>query len=333
MRATEHSEIQKALRNRASRAVAGLILGLGLTGVASVSLGFTTISLPGIWNDETTQLIVQMRLARFVVAACVGASLSTAGLLMQRVLRNPLVEPGVLGLNAGAALAAAGVLLLSPGAVSQLGISVAASSGALLVMAIVLGFGWSPGQPVSARFILAGIALSALCGALLTALSLSSSPERLPQLLAWLGGDLNGMTFRQAAIMAGMATVLFAALRPFSRSLDALSLDTRSAAGIGIGQKMTLLPLLVAATAAGIATSVVGVVSFVGLVAPHLARRVVGQGFIRILPCTMLIGASLVALADLAGRLVLSPDQVPAGLITALVGAPWFFIVMARQND
>lgn len=306
---------------------------LVVAGGFSVGLGFVPVLPSDIFAGGQGQLVAEMRLTRFLIAACVGASLAAAGMVMQVILRNPLVEPSILGLNSGAALAAAAVLLLSAGAVPQIHLSIAAIFGALSVMGIVLAFGWSPGQRVGVRLILAGIAVSGLCGALLTALTLSSPPNRVPRLLAWLAGDLNGLLWGHAIVMAVLVVALYATLLPVLRWLDALNLDRQSAAGLGIqGRKVIFLPLLIAATAAGVTTSIVGIVAFVGLVAPHMARRIMGPSHARVLPAAMLVGAILVAFADLVGRTMLSPNQIPAGLITALVGAPWFFVLMARHN-
>lgn len=331
--ASLHISPRPTRQSRGSKVILVLAGLLVLTGFASVTLGLVSVSVADLWSAGPEKLVTQLRLSRFLVAACVGAGLAIAGLLMQIVLRNPLVEPGILGLNAGAALAAASVLLFSSGAVSQWGLSAAAVSGAICIMTVVLALGWSPGQAVGGRFILAGIAASALCGAILKALTLSSPPDRLPRLLAWLSGDLNGMTLTQAGALGAVLLGLCIALAPMARLLDALALDRRTAAGIGLhGRLMFFGPLLLAATIAGVATSIVGIVAFVGLVAPHLARKLTGPKNVWAIPTVMLTGAILVALADLAGRLILEPDQIPAGLITALIGAPWFFVLMARQN-
>ncbi|MEM9342049.1 MAG: iron ABC transporter permease [Pseudomonadota bacterium] len=308
--------------------------------LASLCFGLTTMPPADIWAtlmgdppDVNSDRILTLRWHRLIVGIGVGICLALSGAILQAILRNPLVEPGVIGLNSGAALAAAFVLVLTTGAISNASLATAAILGATTAVALVTALAWSPGNLQPMRLILAGIAVASLAGALLTAAMLAGSPQRLPRLLVWLSGDLNGVSAKDAhlvwiALAGALPLVAFVA-----RRLDIAMLDPVSGAGLGHRQRIITYALLgLAAALAGIATAVCGIVVFVGLVAPHLARRLTGPMNRRVLPAAALIGALIVSSADLFGRTIDPPTQLPAGLICGLIGAPFFFLLMRRHH-
>ena len=331
-----HAAVRAERRRKGLLSVLGLTLVLTVIGGLSLRLGLVPVDLrdiTGSFAGGERSVVVDLRFARFAVAAAVGAGLAISGTLMQAILRNPLVEPGVLGLNAGAALAAATVLMLTTGAVPQSWLAAAAIIGAICVMVLILGLAWRPGRHSPDRLILVGIAISALCAALLSALTLSGPPQRLPRLLSWLAGDLNGMTIAQTLLLAVMLVSAVPLVFWLHRKLDILALDRLSAAGLGLRAVWPIyVSLLLAALLAGFATSVAGIIAFVGLISPHMARQMVGPAHGWLVPVAALLGACIVSTADLTGRLVLMPDQLPAGLICTLIGAPYFFYLMSRRH-
>lgn len=326
--------------DRRATCVAALLLGgLAALGFASLTLGLEPIAPPQLWSilvgAETgdAALVAALRWQRFATAAGVGGALALSGAILQTALRNPLAEPGVIGLNAGAALAATLVLLATTGYVPGWMIALAAISGASAAVLLVTLLAWSADGVQPLRLILAGIALSALAGAIITAATLVGPPHRLPRLLVWLSGDLNGSNWADLSLVWTALLVAAPLLFVTMQRLDVAMLDPISGAGLGNRRGITLLfALFMAAALAGIATTVGGIVIFVGLIAPHLAHRLVGPVNRRRMPVSALIGALIVAGADLFGRLLDPPTQLPAGLICGVLGAPVFFLLMRHRD-
>lgn len=312
-------------------AILAAVLGLGLSlGAGGLEPG----AIAGIWTGERAlDPVTAFRLPRVLVGIGAGAALALAGVLLQAVLRNPLVEPGVLGLNAGAALAAGLLLVFTSGAVLPGALAVAAVVGAASAMVIVVALAWSPAAADPIRLILSGIAIAALAGAALTAITLAGPPRRIQRLMVWLAGNLNGAGWSDVRLVWLTLLAAIPGLAVGARGLDVLMLDRGSAAGLGLrGRGPRYLYLAGAAILAGVATAAAGIIAFVGLVAPHIARQLVGAQARHLLPVAAVLGAVLVAAADLLGRAIDPPRQFPAGLICALIGAPYFFYLMRRRH-
>ncbi|MEM1429156.1 MAG: iron ABC transporter permease [Pseudomonadota bacterium] len=316
-----------------------LMAALTVLAFASLTLGLEAISPGTLWSvlsgNETGDAahIAELRWQRFATAAGIGAALALSGAILQTALRNPLAEPGVIGLSSGAALAATLVMLATTGYVATWQISLAAIVGSMAAVAAVTLLARSPNGVQPLRLILAGIAFSALAGAVITAATLVGPPHRLPRLLVWLSGDLNGSNWADLRLIWSVLLIAAPLIIVTMRRLDVAMLDPISGAGLGNRRGITLmLSLFMAASLAGVATTIGGIVIFVGLIAPHLAHRLVGPVNRRRMPVAALTGALIVAGADLFGRLLDPPTQLPAGLICGVIGAPFFFLLMRHRN-
>ncbi len=332
----EGSARQRAALGRGSRPllfVAGiLVLLLGLA-YLSVAYGARTLSPSEVWSGLTTEsdalnhaIVWQIRLPRLVDGMLVGAALAVAGGLLQGVTRNPLADPTILGITAASGLASATAMVIEP-QIPTWGMAVACVGGGLAGAALLFFIAWR-GQISPIRLALAGVAMSAFFGAAIVAL-LSSSRTFLQTSLGFLAGGLYGADWRdfRATAVYIVPGILGAFL--LAGRLNVLALGDDVAAGLGILTDRTRVAILVVCgvlTAAAVA--VAGLVSFVGLVCPHLARFAVGNDNRRLIPASALTGATLVAAADLAARIVIAPSEIPMGIITAGVGAPFLLYLV-----
>jgi ferric hydroxamate transport system permease protein len=323
---------------RRHRAVLAVLVGLATAAVVvGMLLGDTVMLLGDIANwllDETGPaytFVLESRLPRVLAALLAGASLAVAGTAVQAVCRNPLAEPGLLGITAGAGLGAVTLITLAPAA-GTWGITGVAGAAALATFALVYGLAWRGGLS-SDRLVLIGIGVSAAATALITLIIVATDPWNTTKALTWLSGSTYGRSLGQVAPVAGALLLLTPILAVGARRLDLLSLDDDTPRVLGMGlERSRLLVLGAAALLTATAVSAIGVVGFVGLVAPHIARALVGGLHVRTLPVAALVGAVLVSLADTLGRTVLAPAQVPAGLVTALIGTPYFVYLLWRSR-
>ena len=283
-------------------------------------------------NDDYRLVVRLFRLPRIVLAALVGAALAVSGAILQGVTRNPLADPGILGISSGAALAAVSLLVYFTAAPALL-LPWAAFGGALLSAALIYLLAWRGGSS-PLRLILIGIGFAAAAQALTTLLVVFGEINDVQRALVWLSGSVYGRGWAEVRVLALSLAVLLPLTFLSARQLNTLSLGDESATGLGVGLERTraFLILLSVALAAG-AVAAAGTVGFVGLVAPHITRRLVGPGHEGLLPASALTGALLVVLADLIGRTVIAPSQLPAGLVTAVIGAPYFMYLLWRYRD
>ena len=315
------------------------MVALGSVGIA-LSLGSATTSpadaLNALFSPDhpAHQALLQLRLPRVLAGFAVGALLAQAGCLLQVLLRNPLAEPYVLGVSGGAALAALVALSLAAGSVIA---SMASAVGAALSLAILMmvarhEFTARAFTFASERLLLAGVMLAALWGSLMTlALSLAAA-ARLQSLVFWLMGDLGGAI---ASWPAWLALLLIALVAQFdAAALNLLSQGEEHAFALGVSTwSLKRRVVLLAALASGAAVSVAGTVGFVGLLAPHMARRITGNDQRILLPAAALFGGSFVVLCDAVARSALAPRQLPVGALTALFGAPLFLFLMQKRSS
>ena len=317
----------------------GLLIAVGLLIACllwSITLGAADITPQVVYdalfnyNDaEFDHLIIQtVRLPRVIAGAIVGAALAVAGALMQGLTRNPLADSGILGINAGAAFAVVlTVFLIGTPSLSMY--AIAALVGAALAAGFVYGIGSLGGAASPLRLTLAGVILTAFVSSLTTAI-LIQDQETLDQIRFWTAGSLAGrdapvITMTAPIIAAGMVGALL-----ISRQITTISLGEDVAKGLG--QNTAIIKLVAAALVvllAGGAVALAGPIGFVGLVVPHVARFLVGVDYRWIIPYSAVIGAMLVTVADVAARLILRPQELPVGVMMAIVGAP-FFIYLAR---
>ena len=310
---------------------------LALLAVGSVLLGDSPLLLGDVANwlshvaSPRITLILDARLPRVAAALLAGMCLAVAGAVVQSVTRNPLADPGILGVTAGAGVGGVAVVLFVPG--QAFGpILAGATLGALVAAAVVFGLS-AHGSLDQTRMVLVGIGVAAGGAALTTLMIVGTEPWNQTRAITWLGGSTFGATWDQQAPMAAALVLAAAVLAGTRRELDLLQLDEQTPRVLGIEVGRTRLTVLAAAVLlAAAATASVGVIAFVGLVAPHAARVLIGRSHQWLLPLSALLGGALVLLADTVGRTVLAPMQLPAGLVTALVGAPYFLWLLAKAK-
>ncbi|WP_105566495.1 iron ABC transporter permease [Microbacterium halophytorum] len=305
--------------------VAGLLLGTSLLRTGDVALWLQGDAPPQI------AFALSERAPRITAAVCAGAALALAGTLIQAVSRNPLADPGILGVTGGAGLGA--VIVVTSAVASTAGMIAAAVTGALLAFALVYLLAWRGGLNAD-RFILIGIGVSYGATALTTFVLLRANPWDTPKIYTWLSGTTYGRVWEQIIPIAVVLLIALPLAYALRREEDVLALDEDTPRLVGIRLERTRLVLLVtAAVLAALSVTAVGVIGFVGLVAPHAARALVGARHARVVPVAVLLGALLVGAADTIGRTVIAPEQLPAGLVVALLGAPYFVWLLWRSRD
>ncbi len=316
---------------------ATLVVLLVVVPVVGMLLGDRVVLLGDLMNWVTGNtgtaltFVLDQRLPRVLAALLAGAALAVSGCGIQSVSRNPLAEPGLLGITSGAGLGAITLITLVP-AVGAWEIAGAAGAGAAIVFALVYGLAWRSGLD-SDRLVIIGIAVWSAGMALITLLIVVSDPWNSAKALTWLSGSTYGRTLEQVAPVALSLIASTPLLWIKHRELDlhALDEDTPRVLGMRI-ERSRLVVLTASGILAATAVSAIGVVAFVGLVAPHLARSLVGGRHGRVLPVAAALGALLVSLADTLGRTVIAPAQIPAGLVIAMVGTPYFVLVLWRTR-
>lgn len=323
------------------RLLVALTLTLAVLVAASLAFGdvsltwrelYSVMASTGVTDLHSAMIVFDLRLPRVLLALLVGVALATAGTITLAIMRNPLAEPGVLGINSGAAAAAMAVIVLiqdPPAALLQ----AAGFLGAATVALAVYALAWRGGTS-SLRIILIGIGLSSLATAGTTVLSAFGDIGDVQRALVWLAGsvyDANMVKVRMLALwLIVPVTLAFLA----ARELDLIRFGDSSAKSLGQPvDRVRGLMIVLVTVLSGAAVAVSGLIGFVGLVAPHIARRLVGTSHARIFPVAALVGACLVVAADLIGRIILPPVQLPAGIVTGLVGAPFFaYLLWGRRH-
>lgn len=312
-------------------AVGTAILLLVCVGVGSVPLSAGEVLRALVIDDGSTArlLVWSLRLPRVLSAAMVGVCLSLAGCLLQGVCANHMASPSTIGVTSGASLAAHLTLVAFPGYAGLLPLG--AMLGALGTTALIYALAYRRGAS-TLRLILSGMAVSALFGAVSDLVKLAFA-ERLGNAASFLVGGFNGCLWPSVARLAPWFIVGVALCALLPARLDLLALGDASARALGLRVEATRLVLTVLASAmAGAAVATAGMIGFVGLIVPHTARLMVGSGHRRLLPVAGILGGALVAVCDTLGRVILPAGEIPAGVVLALVGAP-FFLVLLRQKE
>ncbi|HEX5540776.1 MAG TPA: iron ABC transporter permease [Micromonospora sp.] len=314
----------------AAAVAAAILLGI-FAGDTWVLAGDVTNWLQGRTGPAYT-FVLDQRWPRVAAAALAGTALAIAGSVVQSVCRNPLAEPSILGITGGARVAAVGLLTFVPLA-GVWAMSTAAGAGAAIAFALVYGLAWRSGLD-SDRLVLIGVGLSTGCTALITFIIVSTDPWNTAKALTWLSGSTYGRTPAQVLPVAIALLLVIPLVVLARRDLELMALDDDTPRVLGIPLERTrLVTLAGAALLASTAVSAVGVIGFVGLVAPHAARALVGGRQARVAPVAALLGALLVSVADTLGRTVIAPAQIPAGLVTAIIGAPYFVFLLWRSRN
>ena len=307
-------------------ALASLLLGL-YVGSLPVRLADVVAALTGE-QGAAADIIAQLRLPRALGAFACGGLLALAGALMQVLLRNPLGDPYVLGISGGAAVGALCAMLLG---FAALWVNLAAFGGAFLVLLLVFGLAHGEGSWVQSRLLLTGVIVSAGCGAAVS-LILSIAPEQsLHGMLFWIMGDAAYIT-QPAPALALLALGLLLAL-PLARDLNVMARGDLQAAALGVSvTRLRWFTYFLAALLTSGAVATAGSIGFVGLVVPHLMRLLLGNDQRLLLPASALGGGTLLVLADTLARTVIAPQQLPVGVLTALIGVPLFLYLLTRQG-
>ena len=312
--------------------VLALFLMSLLTGPAATSFAD---ALSGLFTDDRGPLALimqEIRLPRTILAVAIGATLGLSGAALQGYLRNPLAEPGLLGISASASLGAVLAIYTGFSAAFPLGLPLAALAGAVVAVLIVQSLAGLSGNVLT--IILAGVAVSSFAGAMTSlALNLSPNPFAALEIVFWMLGSLNDRSMTHVWLSLPFMTVGWAMLLMLSRSLDVLTLGEQAASTIGVNMaRVRFLAVFGTASSVGAATAVAGAIGFVGLVVPHILRPLVGAKPSRLLPASALGGAALLLAADIAVRVIAPGRDLKIGVLTALIGAPFFLWLVFRYR-
>lgn len=305
----------------------------------AANLGAMPLSLRTLWqvplSDLAWQIWLTIRLPRVLLAVLTGMALAVSGAVMQGLFRNPLADPGLLGISSGAGLAVALSVVLPLSLPPLLALwlpSLAAFAGSLVVTLLIFSFS-RLAQSQLARLLLVGIAINALCGAAVGVLSWLSNDQQLRQLSLWGMGSLTGAQWPSLLVCALLIVPALLLVQTRARRLNLLQLGEEDAHYMGVDVKRTQRQLLVlSALLVGTAVAVSGIIGFVGLVVPHVMRFCLGSDHRWLLPGAALAGAILLLLADTLARTVVIPAEMPVGLLTSLLGGPWFLWQILRQQ-
>lgn len=334
------------LDRRAPLAAAAILAVTLVTLVLSISTGEYDIAPGDVIRTLTGTLPVDhpsarsfelvvftFRLPRILTAFLVGMALATSGAIMQGITRNPLASPGILGVNAGAGLAAVGVIVWLKDAPMFL-LPWAAFGGALVTALAIYLLSWKDGASAPMRLILVGVACAAVLSALTSFMLVFGDIGQVQQAYVWLAGSVYGRGWEHVRTLGVWLLVLLPAALFSARQLNTLALGDDVARGLGTSlERQRALLLVIGVGLAAAAVAVAGTIGFVGLVAPHLTRRLVGPSHEALLPISALLGGALLMVADLLGRWVIAPAELPIGIVTALIGAPYFMILLARSRS
>lgn len=274
-----------------------------------------------------------VRMPRVVLALLVGASLGCAGALTQGVFGNPLAEPGVIGISAGAAVGAAGAIAFGLTFLGNWTVTAAAFLAGLATVLLVYTLSRSGGRTEMVTLLLTGIAVNAFAGALIGLFIFFADNAQLTQITFWQLGSLSQATWARVLAVAPCALLGLAVAPLFSRRLDLLALGERPARHLGVDvERLRITLILVVALLTAAAVAVAGVITFVGLVVPHVLRMAAGPGHRFLVPGSALAGALVLLAADLGARTLAAPAELPLGVLTALVGSPFFFVLLRRTR-
>lgn len=281
-----------------------------------------------------------IRLPRVLLGVLVGASLAMAGAAMQGLFRNPLADPGLIGVSAGASLFAVIMIVLEikvftalSGLLGFYALSIFAFGGAAITTLTVYRLSKTGGKAVVATMLLAGIAINALAGALTGLLTYTATDTQLRSIVFWGLGSLGGASWENVAAIAPFVLLPMIALLRLSKALNALALGESEAIYLGINvQSLKRQVILWSTMAVGASVAVAGTIGFIGLVIPHLLRLFAGTDHRLILPASVLLGATVLTVSDLISRTVVAPSELPIGIITAMLGTPFFLWILMKEK-
>lgn len=275
----------------------------------------------------------EVRFPRVLLAALVGAALATAGALLQGVFANPLAEPGVIGVSAGAAVGAGTVIVVGGAFVASWSVAAAAFAAGLLTTTMVYVLARSEGRTEVVTLVLTGVAINAFAGGLMAFLLFVASPAARDQIVFWQLGSLNGATWDHVAVVAVLTVIGVAAAAIAAPRLDLLALGESAARNLGVDvEKLRRNVIVVVALLATAGVAFTGIILFIGLIVPHLVRMLVGPGHRVLIPSSALVGAVVLLAADVGARSLVSGADLPLGMLTSLIGGPFFFWMLRRTR-
>lgn len=308
------------------------ILLVLLSTVGSVNLSFSEI-ISALINDDNkvvTTIVYKMRLPRNILATLVGANLAVAGILLQSVMKNPLADPGITGVSSGASVAAIIILLLAPSYTKIL--PIVAFVGGGVACALVYMMAWKNGLKPS-RIVLAGIAVNTILGGVISFLSTMYS-DRIQSAMLWLNGSLATKTWADVEMLFAYSIIGLVLSLLLIRSANVLQLGDEAAKNLGFNVNITRLCISgVAVFLAATSTAVVGVISFVGLIVPHISRMIMGSDHKYSIPFSMILGSMVLLVADTLGRTIGGAVEIPVGVIMSIVGGPFFLYLLRKRGD
>lgn len=338
------------LRRRRPAAIV-LVLACLVAVILSVSVGSVQIAPDRVvsvivghilpWDVGTAatkveaQIIWEFRLPRALLGLVVGASLAVAGAVLQAVVRNPLADPFVFGISSGASVAAVATLTLSAGFLTAVSVPVAAFAGAFATTLVVFALAQRRGRVTPGRLVLAGVAMSYFLSSVTSYLVLRASGpgEGLAQVLSWLSGSLASADWGDLGLPSLVLVITIVVLVLLARVLNALLIGDETAASLGVDVgRFRLIMFVITSLLVGVAVAVSGAIGFVGLVVPHAVRMVIGSDNRWVLPLSALAGGLLLVVVDIVARLIIAPSELPVGLLTAAIGAPFFLWMLRRSS-
>lgn len=292
-------------------------------------------------TDKAQLIINQIRLPRALLAALVGALLAVCGAVTQGLFRNPLADPSLIGVTAGASAGASLMIVFAAQLTGTLDnatglslVSLGAFIGGICTVFLVYRLATSQTGTSVATMLLAGIAITALAGGLNSLLEFSANNEMLRRISLWRMGGLDGANYTHILIAALVSACIFLALPFYSTALNALLLGESEAQHLGINvQRVKIKLVLMVAAGVGTAVALAGSIAFVGLVVPHMMRLLLGPNHRTLLPASAISGAILLLLADTFARTIIAPTELPVGLVTALIGAPFFISLLRHRHE
>ncbi|MGG4444070.1 FecCD family ABC transporter permease [Brevibacillus fortis] len=337
------SHYQARKRNKAFAVMTILAILISIAFIISMNTGYIRLSpsdllmtLIGSGTDKQNLILFEFRLPRIVISLLIGAGLAVSGCIIQGISRNALAEPGILGINAGAGLMVMLFISFYPStsAAPVFLLPVLALLGASVTAALIFALSYKRHKGLSpTRIILTGIAVAAGMSAAMIVLTLKLSPDKYQFVATWLAGSIWGTNWKFVLSLLPWIAILLPYVFYKARVMNVLNLGEELAKGLGAPVAKEQLKLLGAAV--GLAASCVAVsggIGFVGLIGPHLARRLVGPKHEMLLPTSALAGALLVIVADTIGRWIMQPSEIPTGIVVAVIGAPYFLYLLARSK-
>ncbi len=335
--------------------IVSLILLLTVLGLFSISIGTASISISDVVkaisnkvfyteyayaNNLADTIVMKLRFPRVLLAVLTGISLAGAGAVMQGILRNPLVSPYTLGMSGAASLGAAIAIVLGKGlfgnnfdSMGPYFIAFNAFIFGFVTIFIIIGFArMKGGSP--ATLVLAGVALGYIFSAGVSALKYFSNNEALKDLVVWLMGGMWGATWQSVGLLVSVVSICMLILLSYAWDMNALSAGEAVATNLGVNIKRLQFICLTAATLAASATvAFTGIIGFIGLIAPHISRMLIGNDNRFLIPCSCIMGALILLCADTVGRTIISPVEIPVGIVTGLLGGPYFLYMLLKKKQ